>query len=477
MSPGPASAPAAHPAAGPAAGSAEGLATGPAPGPAADAGALFVGIDVGTSGVRAVALTGAGVVAAEARVGLAPPRRDGARVTQDPALWWTAVAQALRALLTQVDRSAVVALAVDGTSGTLLLADAQGQPLSEGWMYNEASCAAEAARVAAQAPADSAARGVASPLARLLHLQDVHPQAAHALHQADWITGHFSGRWDVADENNVLKLGYDVLNRCWPAWLTGLGIRREWLPQVQPPGTPVATITPASAARFGLRDDVVVAAGTTDGVAAFLATGAQEIGDAVTSLGSTLVIKLLSDRPVFAPEFGIYSHRLGERWLPGGASNSGGAALLRFFSAEQMAEMSPHLLPEQPTGLDYYPLPGPGERFPVNDATLQARVSPRPAEDRVFFQGLLEGVAAVEQQAFARLAAWGAPPPKRVFSVGGGARNRAWSRIRERVLGVPVQTPAQDEAAVGAARLARQAWQAHHAPPRPADAPRPDDLA
>jgi sugar (pentulose or hexulose) kinase len=163
---------------------------------------------------------------------------------------------------------------------------------------------------------------------------------------------------------------------------------------------------------------------------------------------------------VSAAAFGLYSHRLGEHWLPGGASNSGGAALLRFFSAERMAQMTPLLRPDEPTGLAYYPLPGPGERFPVNDPQLAPRVTPRPADDVRFFQGLLEGVAEVERLAFQRLAALGAPPVRRVFSVGGGARNAAWTRIRERVLGVPVLTPPQDEAAVGAARLARQALEA-----------------
>ncbi len=142
----------------------------------------------------------------------------------------------------------------------------------------------------------------------------------------------------------------------------------------------------------------------------------------------------------------------------GGASNSGGAALLAQFSAERMAELTPALRPDTSTGLDYYPLPGPGERFPINDPALPPRVTPRPADDAVFFQGLLEGIAAVERRAYDRMAALGAPSPRRVFSVGGGARNPGWSRIRERVLGVPMAPPAHEEAACGSARLARQGW-------------------
>ena len=182
----------------------------------------------------------------------------------------------------------------------------------------------------------------------------------------------------------------------------------------------------------------MICAGTTDGVASFIATRASAPGDAVTSLGTTLVLKLLSDRPIFAPGQGVYSHRLGDRWLAGGASNSGGAALLAHFSAERMAALTPLLDPARPTGLDYYPLPKPGERFPISDPALEPRVAPRPADDAQFFQGLLEGIAAIEALAYQGLRELGAPAVQRVISIGGGARNAAWTAIRQRTLGVPV---------------------------------------
>lgn len=418
---------------------------------------LHLGLDIGTSGVRGVVIDAAAAPVAEARQPLPAPEREGARRTQDPRLWWQGVERVIAALATQLEVSRLASIAVDGTSGTLLLTDAQGEPLSAGWMYHDASCTAEAARIAAVAPTDCAAHGRSSPLARLLHLQDRHPDARHVLHQADWIAARLSGRVGIADENNVLKLGYDVRERRWPGWLDTLGVRREWLPAVVEPGTTIGPIVPALARAWGLREDVLIAAGTTDGVAAFLATGADRPGDAVTSLGTTLVVKLLSDRPLFAPSHGIYSHRLGERWLPGGASNSGGGALLQFFDLARMEALTPQLDPENPTGLAYYPLPAPGERFPVDDPALASRTEPRPADDARFFQGLLEGIAGVERLAFERLHALGAPYPQRVFSVGGGARNPAWSRIRERRLGVPLVDPVRQDAAYGAALLARRA--------------------
>jgi sugar (pentulose or hexulose) kinase len=220
------------------------------------------------------------------------------------------------------------------------------------------------------------------------------------------------------------------------------------------PGAEIGAIDPTMARRLGLSASTKIHAGTTDGVAAFIATRASRPGDAVSSLGTTLVVKLLADKPVFAADQGIYSHRLGDRWLAGGASNTGGAALLAHFSAAELEAMTPKLKPAQPTGLDYYPLPKPGERFPIADPNLPPRVTPRPADDVVFFQGLLEGIAAVEAMAYRRLGELGAPALRRVISIGGGARNTAWSEIRHRRLGVPVTVAEQTEASYGAALLA-----------------------
>jgi hypothetical protein len=414
----------------------------------------FLGIDVGTGGVRACAIDERGAIQGMASAALPAPRQAGDAIDQDPALWWHAVTMAILKLGKMVDLAYVERTAVDGTSGTLLLIDAAGQPCSLGLMYNDARAAEESARIAKVAPAESGAHGRSSALAKLLLLQRDSSDARHAVHQADWIAGRLAGCHGISDENNALKLGYDPVTRSWPSWLDQLGVPCEFLPKVLVPGTSFAEIDPNVARTLGLPRSARIAAGTTDGVAAFIATRADQPGDAVTSLGTTLVVKLLAARPIFAADQGVYSHRLGERWLAGGASNTGGAALLMHFSAEQMDRLTRQLKPQQPTGLDYYPLPRVGERFPIADPKLAARVSPRPAEDGRFFQGLLEGIASVEALAYQRLALLGAPPLQRVISIGGGARNEAWTLIRHRTLGVPVTVAAQTEACYGAALLA-----------------------
>ena len=416
---------------------------------------VHLGIDVGTSGVRGIAIDGVGAVAAMASTKLPAPLPAEGGLRQDAQLWWTAAAEVIRCVAAAVGAEWIRSLAVDGTSGTLLVTDGRGAPLASAGMYNDASAAHLADRIKAVAPPESGAHGATSPLARLLVLQERHPEARHALHQADWLAVRLSGRLGLSDDNNALKLGFDPVTRSWPEWLDGLGVRRALLPEVVPPGTGIGPMTPQTAASLGLVTGCEIVAGTTDGCASFLATGASQPGDGVTALGTTLTIKLLSDRPVFSPRHGVYSHRMGDRWLVGGASNSGGKALLRWLTPVRMAELEPQLRPDRPTGLHWHPLPEPGERFPVADPALEFDPRPVPQDEVVLFQALLEGIAEVEQRAYRLLAELGAPPLRSVRTVGGGAANPAWTAIRARLLGVPLLPPVNLEASYGTALLAR----------------------
>jgi sugar (pentulose or hexulose) kinase len=129
--------------------------------------------------------------------------------------------------------------------------------------------------------------------------------------------------------------------------------------------------------------------------------------------------------------------------------------LREVFSQAELDEMASWLQPDKLTGLDYYPLPAQGERFPHCDPGLAPRLEPRPSDPVRFFQGILEGIAAIERQGYEQLRALGAPRPVNVRTVGGGARNPAWTRIRQRLLGVEVTAPAHADPARGTAELAR----------------------
>jgi len=116
--------------------------------------------------------------------------------------------------------------------------------------------------------------------------------------------------------------------------------------------------------------------------------------------------------------------------------------------------MTPLIDSDVDTGLDYYPLLEAGERFPINDPALSPRIEPVPEDRGQLFKGLLEGIARIEALGYRRLQELGAPPLLEVLTSGGGARNQAWTRIRNRILGVPVRTATSAQPAFGAALLA-----------------------
>jgi sugar (pentulose or hexulose) kinase len=425
---------------------------------------LYLGIDIGTSGIRGCCIDEEGEEIASHAIALQTPAARDGRNEQDPHNWLKQLDRllcAVRDKLSQIDAQ-IIAISIDGTSSTLIACDRDGEPLSPALMYNDQQAQRKAEQIAHFAPAESAVHGASSSLAKAMLLLERYPRAARLCHQADWLSARLSGRFDVSDENNCLKLGYDSLNNCWPSWLSeSTGLAPELFPEVVPAGNMIGPVRDEYIDRYALSADCVVVAGTTDSNAAALAAtgagGESEIGDAVTSLGSTLAIKLFTSTPLFAPQYGIYSHHLNGHWLVGGASNTGGAVLLQHFTRQQLDAMTPQLDPDNDTGLDYYPLPATGERFPVCDPDKQSKITPRPDNDIKFFQGLLEGMARIEADAYDKLSELGADRPKRIFTAGGGNRNDAWMRIRERMTGVPVLKAKHSEASYGSALLARQA--------------------
>ncbi len=424
----------------------------------------YIGIDLGTSGCRGIAIDERGQQIGSSSTSLPSPLTPRPGYSeQDPELWWQAVLSVLDDLSPQLRNHQAVALAVDGTSSSLLLCNPiDGAPLGNALMYNDQRCITALERVQAVAPPFAAVHSASASLPKLLHLLDqlsAESEQLIALHQAEWIAGRLMGDFSTGDENNCLKLGYDPVARRWPQWMNQLQFPRHILPRVVPAGTPVGTLSQHAAERTGLPTTCMLVSGTTDSIAATLAAGISQPGEAVTSLGSTLVLKILTSQPIFAPEYGVYSHRIFDQWLAGGASNTGGSVLRNYFTHEEMDTLSQQLRPEHPTGLDYYPLPAPGERFPFNDPSLMPDISPVPKDKSVFFQALLEGIARIEKAGYARLHALGAPEPSHVFSCGGGSHNAGWTSIRHRISGYPISISDHTEAAYGSALLARNAHQ------------------
>ncbi|KAF9603657.1 hypothetical protein IFM89_037316 [Coptis chinensis] len=415
---------------------------------------LYLGMDFGTSGARYALIDKHGNIHSQGKREYPSPHMSGN--TMDWAGSWKIT---LFTLLEDVPvnlRGFVSSISIDGTSATTIIIDSNtGDPLCRPFIYNETFPDA-LTRVNSIAPANHTVCSGSSTLCKLVSWWNLHhsdKDSAILLHQADWLLWLLHGKLGISDYNNALKVGYDPEINSYPKWLVSQPYS-HMLPSVIAPGTSVGSMKEDVRVQFGFPKECVICTGTTDSIAAFLAACATQPGKAVTSLGSTLVVKLLSTRRVDDSRYGVYSHRLDDRWLVGGASNTGGAVLRQIFTDDQLGKLSQQIDPKRSSPHDYYPLPAVGERFPVADPEMAPKLHPRPVNDAEYLHGILESIARIEAKAYGLLKDLGATPVEEVFTAGGGAKNEKWTKIRERVLNLPVRQALQTEAAYGAALLA-----------------------
>lgn len=431
---------------------------------------VFLGIDVGTSGVRALATTDCGEVLAIENVDFAlrsEPSLNGHH-EQDPGEWWRSVCQATGRLMDQLKRLGLAAdalrgAAIDGTSGTLVALDAAGLPIRPALMYNDSRGAEQAERlnVLAEAFLDRHGYRFSSSFAaaKIVWFQENEPHAfdrtACFAHQADYMVFRLTGEPVVSDFNNALKTGYDLLEDRWPDWLEfelGIGDR---LPRVVEPGRLVGRVSTLGAEQSGLPAGLPIMAGTTDGVAACLASGLRNPGDYNTTLGTTLVFKGLSDRISTSPGGLVYSHRLpGGRWLPGAASNTGAEWIEQWFARADLARMDRQAEVLTPTVPIAYPLARLGERFPFSQSRAEGFFVREPGSDAERYASSLLGTALVERLAYEVLDRVTGQAVDAVYATGGGSRSDIWTQLRADVTGQTIHRPAVAESVFGAALLA-----------------------
>jgi D-ribulokinase len=415
----------------------------------------YLGIDFGTSGSRAIIINNSEDICSEIKLNYGENYNNLAEV------WQANLFDLIISIPLEI-RQEIIAICINGTSSTVLLCDEKGNCLDEPILYDDKRGAIFLKKLTGIAPENSITLSATSSLVKLLYWQEkpFFSQAKYFLHQADWLSFLLHGKLGITDYHNALKLGYDVENLAYPNWLQKLSVSALF-PQVITPGTVLGQITQKIANRFDLPINCVVCAGTTDSIAAFIASKAKNPGEAVTSLGSTLVLKLLSKTRIEANKYGIYSHRFQLPnsseilWLTGGASNTGGAVLKQFFTDQELTNLSTEIDPNNVTNLEYYPLLKPGERFPINNPNLLPEITPIPANKIQFLQGLLESMAKIENRGYQLLVKLGATPPTKIYTAGGGAKNEKWAIIREKLLQIPVVSSVYTEAAYGSALLAK----------------------
>ncbi|WP_405582714.1 FGGY-family carbohydrate kinase [Streptomyces sp. NBC_01092] len=409
----------------------------------------WLGIDLGTQSVRVLLVTGDGTVLGSGSAPLGG-RRDGVRHEQDPGAWWEGVCAASRAALRGRSKVRVGGLAVCGTSGTVLLTDGAGRPMSPALMYDDGRATAQGAR------ARMAGLGVQDTwaLPKAVWLTETYGHG-RITHQPDLVVSLLTGELPPADSSHALKTGYDLERDAWPAMLSRLGLPDTAIPDVVRPGTRLGQVSTSAAEATGIPAGTPVIAGMTDGCAAQIASAALRPGSWNSVLGTTLVLKGASPTPVRDPTGVVYNHRAPDgSWLPGGASSVGAGVLTAAFSGADPAAMDALAAAYEPAGAITYPLVSPGERFPFLAPDASALVLGEPESDADLWAALLQGVAFTERLCLDYLHHLGAPLDGPLTFTGGAARSPYWNQLRADVLGRPARVPQQTEPALGMAALA-----------------------
>lgn len=424
---------------------------------------LVVGVDIATANVRVQVRDARGALVGEATRALPDPVRPAPGLSeQDAGTWWPAVRDCLAECTAALAdrRGEIAALAISATSGTVVLADARGQPVTKALMYDDRRAEAEAetaARVGAQRwRRTGMTPSSGSGLARIARLVADRPvDAVLACHTPDLVAWQLVGHPVATDTSHALKSGYDAVAGEWAVEVfEALNVPPELLPEIVRPSTVLGTVDSSAAEATGLPVGCEVRAGMTDGCAGQLATGSVDLGQFVTILGTTLVIKGVSERLVHDPLGAVYSHVHPDgAWLPGGASNVGGAALSDV-DPSGLAALDAAAARRGPSSVVQYPLRGEGERFPFLAERARRFTLGQPSEEVDEYRSRLEGVAFCERLALQRLATLGAAATGPVRTAGGGARSAVWSRIRASVLRQPVLRVRDAGSALGAALLA-----------------------
>jgi xylulokinase len=436
----------------------------------------FLGIDIGTSSVKAVIVDGQERVLAEAAAPLSIGHPQPGWSEQEPEDWWRAVDRVVADLrATRPDAFAAVgSIGLSGQMHAALILDDRDRPIRPAMLWNDSRATAECAGLQAAVPDLAAIAGIiAMPgftAPKLLWLRAHEPESvrrmARLLLPKDFIRLRLTGgaATDMTDAAGTLLL--DEARRDWSeALLDAVGVGREMMPALHEGPEPSGTLRPEIAARWGLPASLVVATGGGDAAAGAVGIGAIEDGDRFISLGTSAQFFVTRDRYAPKPKLiHAFAHALPGRWFEMAAMLNG-ASCLDWAARLVGATDIPALLARVearftgPSRVLFLPYLS-GERTPHNDPEARGAfaglVASVEAEDLV--HAVLEGVAFSLMDA--QLALGGvAAAPGAIPVIGGGARSRLWLRIIAGALGLPVARVAGADKgpAFGAARLARMA--------------------
>lgn len=433
---------------------------------------MYIGIDLGTSGVKAILLNEQGDVVASHTEKLTVSRPHPLWSEQDPEQWWSATDRAVKALGQQHSLREVKALGIAGQMHGATLLDEQQKVLRPAILWNDGRCGEECVMLENQVPQSRAITGnlmmpgFTAP--KLLWVQRHEPEIFNLIDKVllpkDYLrlrmTGDFAS--DMSDAAGTMWL--DVAKRDWSdVMLTACKLTRAHMPALYEGSEITGTLLPDVAKAWGMQEIAVVAGGG-DNAAGAVGVGMMNAGQAMLSLGTSGVYFAVSDGFLSKPESAVHSfcHALPERWhlmsvmlsaascLDWAAKLTGLASVHALIDAAQQADE----LAEPVWFLPYLS----GERTPHNN----------PQAKGVFFglthqhgpaelaQAVLEGVGFALADGMDVVHACGVQPAS-ITLIGGGARSEYWRQMLSDISGLQLdyRTGGDVGPALGAARLAQ----------------------
>lgn len=434
---------------------------------------ILLGLDVGTSGVRAIAVdAGDGRIVAQATATYPVLTPRPGWTEQDPAAWGAASRRVLAAVAAEVD-SEVVGLGLAGQMHGSVFLDAEDRVIRPALLWNDQRTGRQAERIAATVGAERLVRATGNPALtgftapKVLWLRDEEPEhyarVASLLLPKDYVRLLLTGdrATDLSDASGTLLL--DPARRAWSdEVLDALEIPREWLPSLHEGTEATGTLRDDVAAELGLPAGLPVAAGGGDNAAAAIGNGVGEPGRLSASIGTSGVLFAPTD--TFAPDpsgrVHAFCHALpGSYHLMAVTLSAGGS--LDWWRRQHPGSSFDELVGEAARqlpgaeGLVFLPYLS-GERTPHLDPKVRgAFVGLGLRHDRgAMTRAVMEGVVLSLRDGLDVIRGLGVTAGD-VLAVGGGARSATWRQLQADVFGVPVRRTLVDEGpAYGAALLA-----------------------
>ena len=430
----------------------------------------FLGIDLGTSGLRALLIDAQGVPVGSASSAYTSEHPHDGWSEQDPQVWTRALDLAVAELsATHPEFCDLQGIGVAGHMHGATLLDANDQVLRPCILWNDMRAAGQARALDTMAGVRAVSANIvfagftAPKLAWVAeHEPEVFGKTAKVLLPAAFLIHHLTGRYvtDMSDSAGTAWL--DVGARAWSDdLLKAGGMRRDQMPDLVEGSDAAGHLRADIAAAWGLTRPVVVAGGAGDNAAAACGIGAVSEGQGFVSLGTSGVVLVARDGFAPAPDAAVHTfcHAVPDKWYQMGVMLAATQSLnwLSSITGKSPAELTTALGSElrAPSSLRFYPYLS-GERTPHNDADIRAGFTGIGAatttEDMT--QAVLEGVAYGLRDSLEALRSSGARIDQ-LMAIGGGAASAYWLKLIATVFDVPLAVPTGAEfgAAMGAARL------------------------